>query len=90
MARNINVKKIIGITSHKDSPIRQKADLILDMGEITEAGHLQMAPTSSILVMIAMTDCIALVSAREKGLTKEEYGKYPHSGYLGKKARGEV
>lgn len=90
LARNIYVKKIIGITSHPDSPIREKADLLLDMGEIIEAGHLRMAPTSSILVMLALTDTVALVAARESGLTKEQYGKCHHGGYLGAKARGEV
>jgi len=90
LARNINIKTIIGITSHKDSPIREKADLVLDMGEITEAGHLRMAPTTSILVMLALTDTVALVAAKEKGLTTEQYGKCHHGGYLGEKARGEA
>ena len=49
LARNINVNKIIGITSHLDSPIRKKADVVLDMGVIKEAGHLNIAPTSSIM-----------------------------------------
>jgi arabinose-5-phosphate isomerase len=89
LARNINVKTIIGITSHKDSPIREKADFIVDMGAIVEAGHLRMAPTCSILVMLALTDALALVASREKGLTKEEYGKCHHGGYLGAKARGD-
>ena len=87
LARNINVKAIIGITSHIDSPIREKADLVLDMGQVEEAGHLGLAPTSSILVMLALTDCVALVAAKERGLTKEEYGKYHHGGYLGSLAR---
>ena len=89
LARNINVESIIGITSHLDSPIRKKADLIIDMGEIKEAGHLGLAPTSSILVMMALTDCLALVCSKEKGLTKEQYGRFHHGGYLGKKARGK-
>jgi len=89
LSRNIEVSKIIGITSHKDSPIRDKADLILDMGEIVESGHLKMAPTCSILVMLALTDALALVSSQEKGLTLKEYGKYHHGGYLEEKARGE-
>jgi len=90
LSKNIPVKQIIGITSHPDSPIRKKADIILDMGNFGEAGHLRMAPTSSILVMLAITDAVALVAAKEKGLTKKEYAKYHHGGYLGKKARGEV
>lgn len=89
-ARAMGIKKVIGITSHIDSPIRQKADLIMDMGIVQEAGHLHLAPTSSILIMLALTDCIALTAAKEKGITKEDYGKRHHGGYLGRIARGEV
>lgn len=87
MARKINVKKMIGITSHIDSFIRKEADYIVDMGVIKENGHLHIAPTTSILVMIALTDTIALLAAEAKGFTLNEYGRYHHSGYLGSLAR---
>jgi len=89
LARNIEIETIIGITSHPDSIVRKKSDLILDMGEVAEVGHLGLAPTSSILVMLALTDALALTAAMEKGLTKEDYGKFHHSGYLGAIARGD-
>jgi len=89
LARNICVSKVIGITSHIDSPIREKADICLDMGIIKEAGDLGLAPTSSILTMIAITDSLALVASESIGLTKEQYGTYHHSGYLGAIARGD-
>lgn len=87
LARNIQVKSIIGITSHIDSPVRQKADIILDMGVIKESGHLGLAPTSSIMVMSAVTDALALVCAEEIGLTFADYFKFHHSGYLGQIAK---
>lgn len=87
LARNVGVETMIGITSHKDSPIRDKVDILLDMGDITEAGHLGLAPTTSILVMLAITDAIALIASEEIGFTHESYGKYHHSGYLGDKAK---
>jgi len=89
LAREVHVKKIIGITSHIDSIIRQKADLVLDMGVIQEAGHLHLAPTSSIMVMLALTDCIALVASKEKGVTAKDFHLRHHSGYLGLKSRNE-
>lgn len=89
LARKIGVKQIIGITSHPDSPIRKKVDLILDMGIIVEAGHLRLAPTSSIIVMLALTDALALVAAKEKGLTKKQFHLRHHSGYLGALANGQ-
>lgn len=87
LARKIGIRTIIGVTSHIDSPIRQKADFVLDMGVVEEAGELGLAPTTSILVMLALTDSLALVASEEKQLTKEQYGKFHHSGYLGAKAR---
>ena len=87
LARELNVKSVIGITSHPDSKIRDNADIILDMGAIQEEGHLGLAPTTSIIVMLALTDSLALVCARERGFIKEEYGRYHHSGYLGSIAR---
>lgn len=89
LARNIDVKKVVGITSHPDSPIRDMADYIIDMGMINEAGYLGLAPTTSILIMIGITDCIALVAAEHANITKEDYSKYHHGGYLGSLARGD-
>ena len=89
LSRNIGVKNIIGITSHLDSPIRDKVDVVIDMGIIKEAGYLSLAPTSSILVMMAICDCLALSCAREKEVTFDDYSKYHHSGYLGQLARSK-
>jgi len=87
LTRSIGVDKVIGITSHLDSPVRQKADVVLDMGIIKEQGHLGLAPTTSIIVMLAITDALALLASEEKGFTKEDFGKFHHSGYLGQIAR---
>ena len=90
LSKSLHITKIIGITSHIDSPLRKECDLILDMGVIEEAGHLSLAPTSSILVMLALTDCIALIAAKEKGFTTSDYLLRHHSGYLGEKARNNI
>jgi len=86
LARGLKISKIIGITSHLDSIIREKADVVLDMGIIKEDGYLNLAPTTSILVMLAITDALALVVAKENNFTAEEYLKRHHSGYLSIKA----
>jgi len=89
LARALNVSYIIGLTSHPDSPIRDKVDLVIDMGVIKEEGHLKLSPTTSILVILSITDSLALISAEEKGLTKEQYSKFHHAGYIGANARGD-
>jgi arabinose-5-phosphate isomerase len=90
LARKLNVQTIIGITSHPDSYIRQEADLVLDMGILEEAGDLKMAPTTSILVILAITDCLSIIASEERGFSKEDFGKFHHSGYLGGIARGDL
>lgn len=89
-ARQLGANKIISVTSHPDSPIRKISDIVLDMGEISEAGHLSIAPTTSIVVMLIISDMIALVAAEMKGITKSDYGLRHHGGYLGQKCRGEA
>ena len=90
LSRNIKIKSIVGITSHADSPIREKVDLLIDMGVIKEAGHLHIAPTTSILIIIGLMDCIALTAAKQIDITKDDYGKFHHGGYLGSIARSDT
>lgn len=78
--------KIIGLTSHKDSELRNKANFIIDMGNFEEIGTLALAPTSSILIMLALTDSIAILLSEMLNLTPKDYYLRHHSGYLGKKA----
>ena len=59
------------------------------MGEINEAGYLHIAPTSSIIIMLAITDCLALICAKEREITFDDYAKCHHSGYLGQVARSK-
>jgi arabinose-5-phosphate isomerase len=89
LAKNLGVYRVVGITSHKDSPIRDETDVCIDMGEIKEVGMLGLAPTTSILVMMAITDALAIVASELNGFTKDEYSKYHHGGYLGAAARGD-
>ena len=90
MAINLGISPIVGITSHTDSVIRQKANIVIDMGRIEEACSLGLAPTTSIVVMMVVTDAIALIVSEERGFSREDYGTFHHSGYLGSKARGET
>jgi arabinose-5-phosphate isomerase len=87
LSRAINDQPIIGLTSHPDSIIRQKANIVLDMGNFKEDDHLGLAPTTSILIMQAITDSIAIIIAEEMGFSKYDFGKLHHSGYLGGIAR---
>lgn len=81
---------VIGLTSHIDSPIRKMVDIVIDMGEIEEAGSFKITPTTSILIILAITDIIALIASEEKGFTEEDYLKRHHSGYLSDKLKEKI
>lgn len=87
LARHLGVTHIIGITSHPDSELRNHCEHILDMGTLKEACPLELTPTTTIAVMLAIGDAIAISVMECKGITKEEWGLRHHGGYLGRAAR---
>lgn len=87
--RELGLHTVIGITSHPDSRLRDLSDVILDMGTIREACPLDLTPTSSMAVMLAISDVLALLLMELKHFGREDYGKRHHGGYLGLKARNE-
>lgn len=89
MSRHLGVDKIIGVTSHLDSELRDYSDLILDMGTIVEPCPLGLTPSASMAVMLAISDALALALLEQKGVTREDYGLRHHGGYLGRAARAD-
>lgn len=85
--RDLGLHTVIGITSHPDSELRELSDVVLDMGNIKEACPFGLTPTSSMAVMLAISDAIALLLMEQKGFTSKDFGKRHHGGYLGKKSR---
>lgn len=89
LARKLGVKTVIAVTHHGESPIHELADIVVGIEKIKEAGHLGLAPTTSVIVMLVLSDIIATMCACRMGLTTEEFGLRHHGGYLGRKCRGE-
>ena len=87
LSRHLGVAKVVGVTSHPDSALRELSDLVLDMGVIEEPCPLGLTPSASTAVMLAITDAIALALLEAKGVTRKDYGLRHHGGYLGRQAR---
>ena len=85
--RELGLHTVIGITSHPDSTLRELSDVVINMGMIKEACQLELTPTSSMAVMLAISDALALLLMELKGFSPQDFGKRHHGGYLGKKAR---
>jgi arabinose-5-phosphate isomerase len=89
-AKKLGISSVISITSHKDADIRALSDIVIDMGEIEEAGYLNIAPTTSIIVMLVIADILAVICAEIRGFKMTDYADRHHGGYLGVKSRGEI
>ena len=87
LSRHLGIETVIGVTSHPDSELRKYSDVVIDMGEIEEACPLGLTPTSSMAVMLAISDGLALALMEQNKISREDYGLRHHGGYLGRTAR---
>ena len=87
LSRHLGIETVIGVTSHPDSELREYSDVVIDMGEIEEACPLGLTPTSSMAVMLAISDALALALMEQNKISREDYGLRHHGGYLGRTAR---
>ena len=87
LSRHLGIETVIGVTSHPDSELRKYSDVVIDMGEIEEACPLGLTPTSSMAVMLAISDALALALMEQNKVSREDYGLRRHGGYLGRAAR---
>ena len=78
---------VITVTSHPESELKDISDIVIGMGEVEEVCPFGLAPTSSTIVMLCIGDILSMCVMQEKGITKEEYGKRHHGGYIGKQLR---
>jgi arabinose-5-phosphate isomerase len=76
--------RIIAITASASSTLGQHSDIVIPIGKIVEAGPLQLAPTTSTTVMLALSDALAMTLLHQKGFSKEEYARFHPGGDLGR------
>ncbi|WP_196426460.1 KpsF/GutQ family sugar-phosphate isomerase [Paenibacillus campinasensis] len=74
---------IITITADPQSSMAQYSDITLRIGLQKEAGHLNLAPTSSVIASLALGDALATIVAELKGFSEEQFAVYHPGGALG-------
>lgn len=74
---------IITITANPYSKMAQYSDVVLRIGIKKEAGHLNLAPTSSVIASLALGDALATIVAEMKGFSEEQFAVYHPGGSLG-------
>lgn len=74
---------LLGITSVPGSTLAKAVDVHLDLGGITEACPLNLAPTASTTAMMALGDALALALARRRDFGADDFHKHHPGGMLG-------
>lgn len=76
---------IVAIVGNLSSTLARRADVVLDASVDQEACPLNLAPTTSTTVALAIGDAIAMTLMRSKGITSEEFAGNHPAGRLGKR-----
>ncbi len=76
---------LIAIVGDESSPLAQRADVVLKATVDKEVCPLNLAPTASTTVAMAIGDAIAMTLMQRKGLTPEDFAFNHPSGRLGKR-----
>jgi arabinose-5-phosphate isomerase len=76
---------IIALTATVDNELARAADVVVAYGKQTEACHLNLAPSTSTTLMLALGDALCLVTAQRKRLTARDFAEHHPGGALGLK-----
>ena len=76
---------LITITGNKKSTLSKKSNVTIDSGVKSEACPLNLAPTSSVISAIAMSDALAITLLECRGFTSKDFAKSHPQGSLGKR-----
>src|SRR2546429_10033868 len=76
---------LIAIVGNLESSIAQRADAVIDASVDQEACPLNLAPTASTTVALAIGDALAMTLMRAKGLTENDFASNHPAGQLGKR-----
>ena len=73
----------IGMSGKAKSSLARTASVHIDLGDITEACPLQLAPTASTTLTLAVGDALALALAQRRDFGKDDFHKHHPGGMLG-------
>jgi len=76
---------LIGLTGNRNSSLAKYADVFLDISVEKEACPLNIAPTTSTTLTMALGDALAVALMNERGFKKEDFASFHPGGSLGKK-----
>jgi arabinose-5-phosphate isomerase len=76
--------RIISFTGDLGSTLAKQSEVVLDCSVEKEACPLNLAPTSSTTVMLALGDALAMVLLEMRGFNEKDFAKFHPGGRLGR------
>jgi arabinose-5-phosphate isomerase len=76
--------RLIALTGDVQSPLAREADVVLDIGRISEACPMGLVPTASTAALHALGDALAMTLLRARQFTPEAYARLHPGGKLGR------
>jgi arabinose-5-phosphate isomerase len=76
---------LISLCGDGSSTLAQASEVWLDASVSAEAGELNLAPTASTTVMLALGDALALEVSRSRGFAAEDFAELHAGGRLGRR-----
>ncbi len=76
---------LIAMTGDRNSTLARYADVVLNIHVNKEACPLNVAPTSSTTLTLAMGDALAVCLMKKRNFTKEDFASFHPGGSLGKR-----
>lgn len=77
--------KLVALVGEADSYLARQADFVLLAPAAREADPLNLAPTTSTTVALALGDALAIALLTARGFTRQDFARYHPGGALGKK-----
>ncbi|MDD3582348.1 MAG: KpsF/GutQ family sugar-phosphate isomerase, partial [Desulfobacca sp.] len=75
---------LIAIVGNLNSPLAKQADVVLDARVEREADPLNLAPTCSTTVALALGDALAVALMQARQFTDQDFARYHPAGQLGR------
>jgi len=74
---------IIAITSQRHSPIGKVADACISLPRVRETCPLNISPTTSTTLMLALGDALAVAAMSMRGISREQLERFHPGGVIG-------
>lgn len=75
---------LVGLIGRADSPLGRAVDHLVALPVEREADHLDLAPTASTTLQMAVGDALAVATARARGFDRADFLRHHPAGLLGR------